>query len=68
MRAGVPARLTFIRTTDKTCATEVVFPSLDLKRAMPLNQPVVVAIKPSKIGDVAFLCGMKMLKGAVVVQ
>lgn len=68
VRAGVPARLTFIRTTDKTCATEVVFPSLDLKRAMPLNQPVVVAIKPSKIGDVAFLCGMKMLKGAVVVQ
>lgn len=68
LRAGAPARLTFVRTTDKTCGTEVVFPSINLKRALPLNQPVVVEFTPSKTGEVAFACGMNMLKGVVVVQ
>ena len=68
LRAGTAARLTFVRVTDKTCATEVVFPSLSIKRALPLNQPVVIAFTPTKTGDVAFACGMNMLKGAVVVQ
>jgi plastocyanin domain-containing protein len=27
LRAGTPARITFGRNTDKTCGTEVVFPS-----------------------------------------
>jgi cobalt-zinc-cadmium efflux system membrane fusion protein len=67
LSAGVPARLTFLRTTDKTCGTEVVFPSLNIKRALPLNQPVQVEFTPSK-GDIAFACGMNMLHGSVVVQ
>jgi plastocyanin domain-containing protein len=46
LRAGVPARLTFVRTTDKTCATEVVFPSLNIKRTLPLNEPVEIAFAP----------------------
>src|SRR5205085_12015252 len=40
--AGVPARLTFLRSTDRTCATEIVFPDLKIKRALPLNQEVSV--------------------------
>jgi plastocyanin domain-containing protein len=67
LRAGVPARLTFVRTTDKTCATEVVFPSLNLKRALPLNQAVVVEVTPSK-GELTFTCGMNMLRGTIVVN
>jgi cobalt-zinc-cadmium efflux system membrane fusion protein len=68
MRAGERARLTFIRTTDQTCATEIVFPSLDLRRALPLNQPVAVELTPSKAGDIMFVCGMNMFKGVAVVQ
>jgi membrane fusion protein, heavy metal efflux system len=68
LRAGVPARLTFLRTTDKTCGTEVVFPSLNIKRALPLNQPVVIEFPPAKSGDIAFACGMNMLHGTIVVQ
>jgi hypothetical protein len=68
LRAGVPARLTFLRTTDKTCGTEVVFPSLNIKRALPLNQPVQIEFTPPKSGDIAFACGMNMLHGTVVVQ
>jgi plastocyanin len=41
LRAGTPARITFVRTTDKTCGTEVVFPSLNIKRSLPLNEPAL---------------------------
>jgi plastocyanin len=68
LRAGTPARLTFLRTTDKTCGTEVVFPSLNIKRTLPLNQPVEIEFTPSKTGEIAFVCGMNMLKGVVVVE
>ena len=67
-RTGVPARLTFVRTTDQTCATEVAFPSLNITRALPLNEPVPIDFTPRKPGEIAFSCGMNMLKGAVVVQ
>ena len=68
VRAGSPARLTFVRTTDTTCGTEVAFPSLNITRALPLNEPVAVEFTPPKSGDVTFACGMNMLKGIVVVQ
>lgn len=68
LRSGVPARLTIVRMTDKTCGTEIVFPSLDIKRTLPLNQPVVIEFTPATSGEIAFACGMNMLKGAVVVQ
>jgi hypothetical protein len=68
LRAGLPARLTLVRTTDKTCATEVVFSSLNIKRALPLNEPVAIDFTPARTGDVAFACGMNMLKGVIVVQ
>ena len=66
LRGGGSARLTFVRTTDKTCATEVVFPALKIRRALPLNQPVHIELTPTTTGDVAFACGMDMLKGVVV--
>jgi len=67
LQAGTPARITFVRTSDKTCGTEVVFPSLSVKRALPLNAPVVIELTPAKSGDIAFACGMNMLKGVVMV-
>ncbi len=68
VRAGAPARLTFIRTTEKTCATAVVLPSLNIRRELPLNQPVDIEFTPQKAGDIQFACGMNMFRGTVVVQ
>jgi RND family efflux transporter MFP subunit len=68
LTAGTRARLTFVRTTDSTCANEVVFPSLNITRALPLNQAVDIEFTPPESGDVAFACGMDMFKGAVVVR
>ncbi|HET7219329.1 MAG TPA: efflux RND transporter periplasmic adaptor subunit [Vicinamibacterales bacterium] len=68
VKAGAPVRITFLRTTDNTCATEIAIPSLAIKRPLPLKQPVEVALTPAKSGEIAFICGMNMLKGAIVVQ
>jgi membrane fusion protein, heavy metal efflux system len=68
LKSGVPARLTFLRTTDKTCGTAVVFPSLNIRRELPLNQPVDIEFTPEKTGDIGFVCGMNMLHGNVVVE
>ena len=67
LRAGTPARITFVRTTEQTCGTEVLFPSLKIERPLPLNEPVTIEFTPTKAGDIAFACGMAMLRGTVVV-
>jgi hypothetical protein len=67
MKAGVPARVTFRRTAEPSCATEVVFPSLKIRRTLPLDTPVEVRFTPT-VGDIAFACGMDMLRGTVVAR
>ncbi|HTM26053.1 MAG TPA: efflux RND transporter periplasmic adaptor subunit [Vicinamibacterales bacterium] len=67
LKAGVRARVTFTRTTDETCAKEVVFPDYGLRRALPLNEPVVVEFVPAA-RDAAFQCGMGMLSGKLIVR
>ena len=68
LRAGTVAKLTFVRTSAETCATDVAIPSLKIKQALPLNQPVVVEFTPAKAGGIEFACGMGMLKGTIVVE
>jgi plastocyanin domain-containing protein len=68
IRRGVRTRITLVRTTDATCATEVVFPELGIRRELPLNQPVVITFTPSKKGEFTFTCGMKMMRGKLIVR
>ena len=67
-RRGVRTRITFVRTTDATCAKEVVFPELGIKRELPLNQPVVITLTLTKRGEFRFTCGMNMMRGKLIVQ
>ena len=55
LRAGVPVRLTFTRISDKTCATSVVVPSLNIKKELPLHQPVSIEFTPKQAGEIAFV-------------
>jgi plastocyanin domain-containing protein len=68
LRAGTLVRITFVRTTEKTCATEVVFPSLNIRRPLPLNQPVAIEFTPKETGEIAFACGVNMFHGTIVVE
>ena len=65
LAAGGPRRVTFLRKTDATCATEVVFPMLKITRKLPLNEAVTIDLPPSASGTLNYTCGMNMLKGQV---
>lgn len=66
--AGRPLKLAFYRPVPSNCTREVVFPSLGIRKELPPGETVIVEITPQKSGRLAFECGMKMLKGQVVVQ
>jgi plastocyanin domain-containing protein len=66
-KKGSKASLVFTRTSDDTCATEVVFPSLNIKKELPLNKPVTVDIPTDADQKLTFQCGMGMYKSSVLV-
>ncbi len=65
---GFPVTLIFTRKDKQGCGNKVVFPSLNIKKNLPVGKPVTVKITPDKSGDIAFTCGMGMMKGNIVVQ
>lgn len=67
LKKGAPATLVFTRTSDDTCATEVVFPQLDIKKDLPLGQAVSITVPTDKEQTLTFQCGMGMYKSSVVV-
>ncbi len=67
---GKPVTLVFTRTTDSTCAKEVVIP-LDgqkIEKPLPLNEAVAVEVTFPKAGQITYACGMNMVKGVLTVQ
>jgi plastocyanin domain-containing protein len=67
LKAGIPAKVTFVRKTDATCAKEVVIKEYKIERKLPLNEPVTVEFTPRK-GEFTFACGMDMIKGKLIVE
>jgi plastocyanin domain-containing protein len=67
VKPNEPIELVFTRKAEKTCATEVSVPSLKIKKPLPLNEPVSIALTPEK-NEITFACGMNMLKGKLVVK
>ncbi|MDF2696459.1 MAG: hypothetical protein K0S65_4842 [Labilithrix sp.] len=67
-KKGAPASLVFTRTSDETCATEVVFPELHVKKDLPKGKAVVIDIPTDKDQKLTFQCGMGMYKSSVVVN
>ncbi|MDQ6788182.1 MAG: cupredoxin domain-containing protein [Acidobacteriota bacterium] len=68
LQRGVSAQITFLRTTDATCAKEVVFADYGIRRELPLNKEVIVSFTPKKAGEFTFSCGMNMMRGKLIVK
>jgi plastocyanin domain-containing protein len=65
---GVPLTLVVTRTTDETCATELVLPEYGIDRELPLNEPVTITFTPARAGELRYACAMNMFQGVVDVR
>jgi len=66
---GTATTLVFTRTTERTCATDIVFPALDIGPVdLPMNEAVSIKVTPTETGTFTFACGMDMIRGSLVVQ
>jgi plastocyanin domain-containing protein len=68
LKVGQPTKLRFTRKVSGTCATEVIIPGYNIKRDLPFNTPVNIELTPKNTGTLSFSCGMRMIKGSLVVQ
>ena len=64
---GVPARLVFDRQETAGCSAELLIPALGIRRDLPAHAETLVEFTPTEIGTMSFTCGMRMLRGELVV-
>jgi plastocyanin domain-containing protein len=65
---GSKANVTFTRTSDDTCARDVVITDLGVKEPLPLNTPVKIDIPTDVARTLSFQCGMAMYKSSLIVK
>ena len=63
-----PVTLAFTRESPSGCGAEVIFPSLNIRKVLPLGETVLVSLPPQSAGEISFSCGMGMLRGAIVAR
>ncbi len=68
VKAGEPVRLAFDRRDTGSCSEEIVFPDFNIRRFLPTGQTTIVDITPPAPGRYEFMCGMSMLRGAVIAE
>ena len=68
VKAGAPVRLVFDRQETSGCSEEVVFPAFGIRKFLPTGKPTSVDITPPAPGRYEFMCGMSMLRGAVIAE
>jgi plastocyanin domain-containing protein len=68
VRAGRPVRLRFHREESASCSDQVVFADFGIARDLPAFQTTAVEFTPKEAGEFAFTCGMRMLRGKLIVQ
>lgn len=66
--AGKPLTLVVTRTTDETCATEIVIPDAGISKPLPLLKPVTITFTPARTGELRYSCAMKMFQGVIDVR
>lgn len=67
-KKGEALTLVVTKTTEATCTTKVVFPSLNASYELPTHQPVTVQVPTDAAGTVEFECQMAMYKSTISVE
>lgn len=64
---GRTTKLNFLRKDSSSCLEEVVLGDFKVRKYLPLNQKVTIAITPQKAGEFIYSCGMNMFHGKIKV-
>lgn len=67
VRKGQTVRLQFLRKDTNNCGDELVFPTMNIKRTLPVGEVVEVDVTPEQSGEIKFSCGMDMMRGKLIV-
>lgn len=69
LKRDIPVRLLFEQRSANACVSQVQIPSLNIPKTT-LREGVETAIEfvPNKSGTVQFSCGMRMVKGTLVIE
>lgn len=68
VKPEVPVVLRVTRKTNATCATRLKVQSKNIKKELPLNQSVKIALGSLQKGEIRFGCDMDMITGILVVK
>jgi hypothetical protein len=66
--ADTPLKLAFTRESGPNCGSEVVFPTLGVRKALPLGETVLVELPAQPAAEISFSCGMGMYRGMIVAR
>jgi plastocyanin domain-containing protein len=66
--AGQPVKLSFDRHDSNACLDELLIPDFGISAHLSMDQTTTVEFSPTKIGEYAFTCGMRMFRGVIEVQ
>ena len=61
-------RLSFHRLDSNSCLDEVLIPDFGISTSLPVGQITTVEFTPTKVGEYAFTCGMRMFRGIIQVK
>jgi Cu+-exporting ATPase len=68
VKAGEPVRLAFDRQETSGCSAELLIPAFGIREQLPEFGTKVVEFTPAEPGEYEFTCGMRMLRGSIVVE
>jgi plastocyanin domain-containing protein len=68
VEAGRPVRLLFLREETEGCSDTVLLPEWGIAQPLPAHVETPVVFTPTKPGTYEFTCGMRMLRGKIVVK
>ncbi len=68
VKKGQPVKLAFYRADANNCGGEVVFSKQNIRKKLLVGETVLVEFTPTDAGEIAFACGMDMMRGKLVVS
>jgi plastocyanin domain-containing protein len=68
VRKGVPVRLNFFRDETDSCSEQIMFTDFGIARHLQPFETTTIEFTPQQHGEFTFTCGMKMMRGKLIVE